>query len=87
MTPPASSHTRVANRLMKYRSWLTNSSVPSKASTACSSHSLESMSRWFVGSSNISRLMLSSISIHSRRRLSSPPDSTLTLLNTSSPVN
>ena len=87
MVPSASSQTRVAKRLMKYRSWDTNSRVPSKASTASSIHSREAISRWLVGSSRIRKLISSSMSIHSRRRLSSPPERTDTLLNTSSPWN
>ena len=50
--PRSSSTMRVARRLMKARSWLTNSSAPANSSRNCSSHSIASISRWLVGSSS-----------------------------------
>ena len=61
--------------------------MPSYSSTASSIHSRLWISRWLVGSSKMSRLILLSMSMHSRSRDCSPPDRADTGLNTSSPRN
>ena len=43
---------RVARRRTNARSWLTNSSAPSKSTIMSSSQVIASISRWFVGSSS-----------------------------------
>ena len=44
------------------------------------------MSRWFVGSSSMSRFTSERMSMHSLSRLCSPPESVPTALSASSPV-
>ena len=63
------------------------SSAPRKLFRYSSSQSAIWLSKWLVGSSRISRLIFSSMSMHRRRRLCSPPERAATGLNTSSPRN
>ena len=58
----------------KARSWVTRSSVPSKASRAVSSCSMASRSRWLVGSSSTRQLTPWAISSASSARVRSPGD-------------
>ena len=46
---------RVASARRKRRSWVTKTSAPARPSRNCSSQSIDSMSRWLVGSSSSSR--------------------------------
>jgi Protein of unknown function (DUF1602). len=62
----------------KYRSWVTATTVPAYSSRKCSSHSTDSASRWFVGSSRRSRSGCCRSSRASATRRFSPPESVLT---------
>ena len=61
--------------------------VPSKPDSAFSSTSREFMSRWFVGSSRMSRFIFDSISRARVSRAFSPPLRTETFFEMSSPLN
>ena len=50
--PRSKSTMRVATRFKKLRSWVMVMTLPLKAISRSSSHSIESKSRWLVGSSN-----------------------------------
>ena len=53
--PASSSSTAVPTASRNQRSWATRMTAASRASSVSSSHSSDSMSRWFVGSSSSSR--------------------------------
>src|SRR5690606_13663574 len=58
-----------------WRSWVTSSTVPSKASTACSSCSMAGRSRWLVGSSSTRQLVPRACRRARVARVRSPGDS------------
>ena len=66
---------RVVSARSKARSWLTSSTVPSNSSIASSSASMDSTSRWLVGSSKMRKLAPESIIMASATRAVSPPES------------
>ena len=72
---------------MKYLSCDIKKIVPLNSSKASSKVSIESISRWLVGSSNINKLISSYKSIESFNLILSPPDKALTFLNTLLPKN
>ena len=67
------------------RSWVTSRTVPSKASTACSSCSIAGRSRWLVGSSRTSRFTPRCWSNASAARVRSPGESVAQARATCSP--
>ncbi len=67
--------------------WVTMMIAPSKLSRAASRASQESMSRWFVGSSRISRFTGVARSLPRRTLLFSPPDRTPIFFKAESPSN
>src|SRR5690606_3174297 len=73
--------------LRKSLSWETKINVPSKANKASFKTSLDFRSKWFVGSSRISRLTGSKSNFTMANLVFSPPDKTLTFLSISSPPN
>ncbi len=78
----------VGIRLRKYRSWDTMILVPGKSRRASSKTSLDSISRWLVGSSRISTLAPESISFSkSKPRLFSSGQRSDSAENTDSPRN
>src|SRR6266704_1878599 len=87
MCRPCRIQIRVVSARNNARSWLTRITVPSYPSIASSSASIDSTSRWFVGSSRMSRLAPDSISIASATRARSPPDSESARRSTSWPEN
>ncbi|CAB4605362.1 unannotated protein [freshwater metagenome] len=73
--PRSSSSTSVVTRSRTWRSWVTISSPPRNAASRCSRNAIASRSRWFVGSSRISRSCSSASRRASAVRLACPPDS------------
>ena len=71
--PSSTATVRVPTASSSARSWETSSSVPSNASSASSSASRLSMSRWFVGSSRIRTFAPHATRIASDSRRRSPP--------------
>ena len=86
-SPSSMTMVRLPIASMNSRSWLTKISVPWYSSSASCRASMDSMSRWLVGSSRTSTLASWSITIESRQRTFSPPESTPTCFFTSSPEN
>jgi hypothetical protein len=77
----------VASDETNSRSCETKTSVPLNFSSAVLSDSIDSMSRWLVGSSMTSTFGFISISLPKIMRPCSPPEITLTALRTSLPEN
>ena len=86
-SPGLSSMMRVASEDTNSRSCDTKISVPVYLSSAVLSDSIDSMSRWLVGSSSSITLGICSTSLPKIMRCSSPPEITLTDFFVSSPEN
>src|SRR4051812_540673 len=76
--PSSIASSRWATASSRARSCETSSTVPGKASSAVSSASRLSRSRWFVGSSSTRKLAPEATASASARRRRSPPESTVT---------
>ena len=72
--PPSSSSTAVPTDSRNQRSCATRITAASSVESSCSSHSIEAMSRWFVGSSRRSRSGSPASARASEARVSSPPE-------------
>ena len=72
--PASSSRTAVPTVSRNQRSWATMTIAVSSVSRVCSSHSSDSMSRWFVGSSSSSRSGCDPSARASDARVSWPPE-------------
>ena len=81
------STTAVATLSSRYRSWLTNNTVPVYAANASSIASREGISMWLVGSSRIRKLAWRCSAAANCNRLRSPPDRAPTGLSRSSQAN
>jgi hypothetical protein len=68
---------RVATRSRKARSWVMATTLPLKSISSCSSHWIESRSRWLVGSSSSRTSGWLTSAWASATRLRVPPDSAL----------
>ena len=78
---------RVVSVRSKARSWLTSSTVPPNDSIASSRASMDSTSRWLVGSSKMRKFAPDSIIMASATRAVSPPESDPARRCTESPEN
>ena len=74
MSPPSISMTLVTIRFMKSRSWEVISRVEDTVFRKVSSHRMDSMSRWLVGSSSSSTSNLPSSTLAMATRIFQPPD-------------
>ena len=72
--PRSSSSTAVVTASRNQRSWATRITAASIVRSSSSSHSIVSMSRWFVGSSRSSRSGWEASARASEARVSSPPE-------------
>ena len=76
--PSSIASTRPETASSSARSWVTSSTVPGNASSAASSASRLSRSRWFVGSSSTRKFAPLATTSASASRRRSPPDSAVT---------